>query len=259
VLGVTNGRVPVVVGVIGQATEAERIDQIRISRDLGAAAVVLNIAEWATHDETDDVLVDRLENLAERVRGVDFGLYECPVPYHRLLGVDTVGRIARTGRFTFFKETSSNIDSLAGKINVSRGTRLRVYNANAELLSAAMMLGAAGYSGIEANYCPALCAWLCRNADSGSRAERVQHLITMLHNDRIQRKYPTITKAFMELDGLPIDSACRSQRYQLDDFDYDAIRAYKQQFDQMKRELASHALIPVMTKRKPSSGNVPAG
>jgi hypothetical protein len=63
----------------------------------------------------------------------------------------------------------------------------------------------------------------------------------------------------MELDGLPIDSACRSQRYQLDDFDYDAIRAYKQQFDQMKRELASHALIPVMTKRKPSSGNVPAG
>ena len=85
---------------------------------------------------------------------VVFGIYECPLPYHRVLSIDTVAWLARTGRFAFFKETSHDLDLMAERVRVSEGTPLRVLNAGIENLAESILRGTAGLSGWIANVYP---------------------------------------------------------------------------------------------------------
>ena len=232
-----DGRVPVVVGVMGQTTRADRIKQIHACHDLGAAAIILNIAEWVTAVEMEDTLIDRLQALVSEVPSIDFGIYECPLPYHRLLTPDAVARIAQTQRFTFYKETSESPDILAAKVKSARGTRLHIYNADTTLLSKSLELGAAGFSGLEANFCPELCVWLCNNANNHPLADSVQRLMTQAHTGVVHIKYPACAKVFLGRLGLSLGDACRSHEDTLDSSDMRRLAEFRTRIDKTTQSL----------------------
>ena len=255
-----DGRVPVVVGVMGQATQADRIKQIQACHELGAAAIILNTAEWVTVVEKEDTLIDRLQDLVAELPVIDFGIYECPLPYHRLLTPDLVARIAQTQRFTFYKETSESLDILAAKVEAARGTRLHIYNADTTLLSKSLELGVAGFSGLEANFCPELCVWLCKNANNHPLADSVQRLMTQAHAEVVHVKYPACAKAFLGNLGLTIGDACRSQKDSLDSTDLRRLAEFRTQIDQVAQSLIPPTpLGGVEASRKSPKNTIPTG
>jgi 4-hydroxy-tetrahydrodipicolinate synthase len=54
-------------------------------------------------DDSDAVWRTNVQALLDLTPGIPLGLYECPVPYHRLLSADTLAWCASTKRFRFHK------------------------------------------------------------------------------------------------------------------------------------------------------------
>lgn len=50
------------------------------------------------------------------------GLYECPVPYHRLLSPELLEWCAQSERFFFLKETSCDLEQIRLKVTTVQGT-----------------------------------------------------------------------------------------------------------------------------------------
>ena len=81
---------------------AAHIALCRRVADAGAEVVMLVVPEF--HDNDAD-LERYFLTIAEQV-DAPLGLYECPVPRSYHLGIALVEKLARTGRFVAFKETS---------------------------------------------------------------------------------------------------------------------------------------------------------
>jgi hypothetical protein len=67
-----------------------------------AGALQIIVANLARPEESDDVLLERLQALVARTT-CPLGLYECPEPYHRLLSLEALRWIAVSKRFVFLK------------------------------------------------------------------------------------------------------------------------------------------------------------
>ena len=78
---------------------------------------------------------------------------------------------------------------------------LELYNANSATLLDSLKMGAAGYSGIMANFHPELYVWLMKNYLNYSKeAEEVQELLTVCSLIEAHQ-YPMIAKYYMRLNG----------------------------------------------------------
>ena len=209
------GRVPVVVGVLGQADDDERIQAIRSYHALGAQAAIIIPNAFGDERTAELTVVDRMKTLAAQCPEVPLGLYECPVPYKRLLSPDAVGELAAAGRFIWMKECSADADQIERKLKASRGTPLRIYNANTQLIVRAVQLGCWGYTGLAANFVPDECVALCNAAHAGplnsDDAARYDDLV-VLNRDRVLVDYPRGAKAFIRQRGVPIKPVCRMNR-----------------------------------------------
>ena len=184
-------------------------DEVRALRDAGAAVVVLLTNRLAAPEESDDVWRSRAERLLDTVPDIPLGLYECPSPYRRSVSTDLLAWCARTGRFVFFKDTCCDVARLRERLDVLRGTALRLYNANTETLLASLHAGAAGFSGIMANFHPELYVWLTRHwSDEPERAERLHRWLTQA--DAIGSVgYPGSAKRLLRYRGLDLPPYCR--------------------------------------------------
>ena len=129
-------------------TIPEQIEELKAMADTGVKAVVLITNRLAAPDESDDILLAHTETLINALPDVQFGLYECPYPYKRLLSPQVLHTLAATGRFTFFKETSCNTQIIAEKVKAVSGTRLKVFNANSATLLETLRMGVSGFCGI---------------------------------------------------------------------------------------------------------------
>ncbi len=203
------GRVPVVVGAIGQGDEPSRMQVARQLAELGATCVVLVTGEFAGPNEPEDLLCERLERFAEAAPGVPFGLYECPQPYHRLLSPAAVGRLAHTGRFIWLKETSRDPVQQKAKIKAMQGTSCCLFNANNGLLRQALTYGATGHSGTAANFSTLLASALCRPDADAQQATAWLNALMAIHNLVVPDWYLVSAKTCMRLRGLPITTTCR--------------------------------------------------
>ena len=216
------GRVPVAAGALAGdgstamagdgSTTADTpalADEVRALRDAGAAVVVLLTNRLAAPEESDDVWRSRAERLLDTVPDIPLGLYECPSPYRRSVSTDLLAWCARTGRFVFFKDTCCDVARLRERLDVLRGTALRLYNANTETLLASLHAGAAGFSGIMANFHPELYVWLTRHwRDEPERAERLHRWLTQA--DAIGSVgYPGSAKRLLRYRGLDLPPYCR--------------------------------------------------
>lgn len=209
----TGGAVPVVAcGGFGD-TEAERLRSIRETADAGVDAVVLPLSVLFPPECTQQQVEEELYAIAEKTPGILFGLYECPVPYKRLLSAGMLGRLARDcPRFRFLKDTCCDREQLRARSAAVAGTELKIYNANLTTLTDSLRDGCAGFSGIAANFFPDALAALMRVLETDpARADRMQIVFNTLERN-VEFHYPRGAKEFLKQQGLPLTDFCRTPR-----------------------------------------------
>ncbi len=202
------GRTPVAAtGNLGDTFEAHVAFCRRVAA-AGADVVMLVVPEFVA----DDAGLERYYlALAEQV-DAPLGLYECPVPRSYHLGVGLVQRLAATGRFVAFKETSCDLDKITALLAAVAGTPMALLQANTPYLLAAVRAGAPGTMSIAAAWLPDLVAAViaaARGADP--QAERLHAALCAL--EMVQRVvHPQGTKYLLGKRGLPITARSRHAR-----------------------------------------------
>lgn len=205
------GRVPVVAsGHVSDSLEEQARD-INAMWKTGVDAVILLTNRLAAREEGDDIWLANYRKLMEMIEpDIKLGVYECPRPYKRLLSIPVIREIAQSGRFYFLKDTCCRNVEILEKLKAIRNTNLKLYNANATTLLQSLRDGAAGYSGIMANFHPKLYVWLCAHADQEG-AEEVQEVL--MAASLIERQlYPVNAKFHLRtIEKLPVETKCRVQ------------------------------------------------
>lgn len=188
-------------------TMAAEIQQVA---DSGADAIVLITNRLDPEQKGAEHWRQNAEKLLSMVpESIALGLYECPHPYKRFLTLDDIRWAVSTGRFYFIKDTCCDPDMLRDRLDIVRGTQLKLYNANAQTLLASLRQGAAGYSSVMANVHPELYAWLCDHFEQYPEiAEHLQHILCFTSFAE-SLSYPLVAKYFMRQQGVPVEISSR--------------------------------------------------
>lgn len=185
---------------------AKGIDELKALADTGAKALVLITSRLAEEKDDESVIRRNIESILNAVPDVDFGLYECPVPYQKLASPELLRFCAETDRFVFIKDTSCSVTEMTAKLEAIKGTRLQLFNANSATLLETVKAGAAGLCGVMANYHPDLYVRLMELADEGSdKAQELQDVLGVLSSIQYA-SYPVAAKAYLRMEGLPFES-----------------------------------------------------
>lgn len=172
---------------------------------LGIDAYVFINNRLAKEDESDIVFMRNLERVVKELQGTQFGFYECPYPYKRLLTPDMIREIGKWGKFSFLKDTCCDVEMIREKLIAMEGTGFKLFNANASTLLKTLKLGCAGYSGVMANFHPDLYVWLCKNFNTKQKkANIIQDFIGFFSVIEYQQ-YPVNAKYYLGLEGLQIE------------------------------------------------------
>ncbi|SCM76513.1 Dihydrodipicolinate synthetase [uncultured Pleomorphomonas sp.] len=207
-----DGRVPVVASGHTAAVLSQQIDQLAAVAETGVDSVIFISNRFASPSEADPVMQERLAILSDALpRSVGLGVYECPYPYKRLLSDETVRWCAESGRFTFVKDTCCNIERIRRRAEIANGSRLNIANANAQTLLDSLRAGAAGYSGVMANFHPDLYVWLCDNWQS--EPEKAEKLSLYLSTAALVESldYPVCAKDYQVAIGNFATTNCRAR------------------------------------------------
>ncbi|MCR5042249.1 MAG: dihydrodipicolinate synthase family protein [Clostridia bacterium] len=177
---------------------------------LGIDGYVFITNRFASEDEGDDVFLERIFRAVDRIGSdVPFGLYECPYPYKRVVSPYCMKKLGESGRFAFLKDTCCDIDLIGEKIEACRGTPLKLYNANSATLLDSLRLGAAGYSGVMANFHTELYSLLCGVWDKDpALAEKLSAFVGFASVAECQC-YPVNAKYYMDLCGVSMGTYTR--------------------------------------------------
>lgn len=205
------GRVPVVASGHTSPDLAGQAEDIKQIWNTGVDAVILLTNRLAYEDEDDDCWLDNYTRLADMLdENIKLGVYECPKPYKRLLTEKVIRAISASGRFYFLKDTCCDATEIRKRLSLIKGTNLKLYNANSTTLLDSLNNGAAGYSGIMANFHPQLYAWLCSNFTS-QNAAKVHDFLSI--SSLIERQlYPVNAKYHLQhFEGLPMTTLSRVQ------------------------------------------------
>jgi 4-hydroxy-tetrahydrodipicolinate synthase len=234
-----NGEIPVIAsGHISERLE-DQIQEIAAISETGIDVFVLLTNRLAGADESDEIWRTNAEELLSHFPDQKFGLYECPYPYKRLLSMSLLEWCASTGKFLFIKDTCCDIQLLEERLKVLEGTPLQLFNANSATLLGSLRMGAAGFSGVMANFHPDLYVWLTENWSAApERAEQLQAFLGLASLVELQL-YPINAKCHMQLEGVPIELYSRTKEYQ--SFDQHArlvINQLRETAEWMRRTLA---------------------
>ena len=197
-----DGRVPVVTsGHISDSLE-DQAKELTAIAGTGADAVILLTNRLAKENESDEVWLENLKKLLEMIpKDVPLGFYECPYPYKRIISPELLKWCADTGRFYFIKDTSCDIENMKAKLEVIKGTNLKLFNANTSTLLETLELGSSGYSGVMANFHPELYVKLCNiYKENPSKARKIADFLTVA--SLIERQvYPVNAKFYQKSIG----------------------------------------------------------
>ncbi len=207
----SNGKVPVVAtGTFSDYVPAN-VDFIKRIYDTGASAVILITGILARHDEGEHVLKNRIEEIMNKTEGIPLGLYECPVPYKRLVSADLMKWLAATGRFVYHKDTSCNTEAITEKVQAMQGSTFGLYNADTPTALDSLERGARGISPISANFYPELFTYLLQRFHSSGRTPELNQLYAALivMDKLVHTFYPYSAKLFLQKRGLQIAANSR--------------------------------------------------
>jgi 4-hydroxy-tetrahydrodipicolinate synthase len=199
------GRVPVVAsGTFGGNIE----DMACFSKqvyELGVDAVIVLNNQFVSSNESDDQFLERIHEWLALTPGIPFGIYECPVPYKRLVSIPVLENLLGTGRLCYHKDTSLNIQEVKQKINAGGKHVFGVYDAYIEHAVASLEAGSKGLSCIQGNYFPELIVRLCQ---SPAQNQDIQAFLSA-NMQLMHANYPTSAKYVLQKLGFPINIATR--------------------------------------------------
>lgn len=222
------GKVPVVATGTFGGPVAEQARFVEKIFDVGLAGVVVVTNQLAAQDEPDSAWKKRAEDLMSLTKEIPLGLYECPVPYKRLLSAELLQWAAGSGRFVFHKDTACAMEPIRAKLAAVKGTPFRWFNANCATLLASLQAGGDGYSGIAANYMPELYTWLCANyAKQPELAQRLQRFLSIA-DAVVRHKYPASAKHFLVEAGVFASPHCRLENPAMTEEDLLILRELQQ-------------------------------
>ena len=199
----TAGRVSVVAtGTFGGNIEemASFTNQVY---SLGVDAVIILNNQFVTAEESDEVFLARMKRWLELTPGVPFGIYECPVPYKRLVSIPVLTELLACGRLCYHKDTSLNIEQVKAKIQAGAGSHFGVYDAYMVHAKDSLEAGSMGLSCIQGNYFPDLLADFCLRPSENFQAFLTENM-ELMHS-----AYPTSAKYVLQKQGFPISLATR--------------------------------------------------
>ena len=198
-----NGRVPVVATGTFQGSVEEMADFSNQVYALGVDAVIVLNNQFVSEEESDEVFLSRMKRWMELTPGVPFGIYECPVPYKRLVSIPVLQDLLRSGRLCYHKDTSLNIDQVREKIQAGSTARFGVYDAYMVHAKASLEAGSMGLSCIQGNFFPDLIASFCANPTADFQ-EFLTENMELMHS-----AYPTSAKYVLQKQGFPISLTTR--------------------------------------------------
>lgn len=199
----TAGRVPVVAtGTFGGNVE-EMADFSNQVHTLGVDAIIILNNQFVSAEESDEVFLSRMKLWMELTPGVPFGIYECPVPYKRLVSLPVLQELLSSGRLCYHKDTSLDIEQVKAKIEAGSSSRFGVYDAYMVHAKASLEAGSMGLSCIQGNFFPRLLADFCLQPSDNVQAFLTENM------DLMHSAYPTSAKYVLQKRGFPISLATR--------------------------------------------------
>lgn len=211
VVDAVDGRIQV---IASGHTADEKADQYRDLEEMmkvpGIGAYVLISNRLDQKKEGEAVFAANAQEFFDRYPEIDFGIYECPTPWKRLVSTQFLASAATQGRMVFLKDTCCDYELIRERLKAVEGTPLKIFNANAASWFDSYCHGSAGYNGIMANYHPDLYKWAYDHKDSDpERAKYVSDWLTLAGMIEM-RIYPVSAKYHHSLDGVPMSLVTRS-------------------------------------------------
>ena len=205
------GRVPVVAtGTMGGSIP-EMAEFSKQVYSLGVDAVIILNNQFVTEDETDDLFLERMQEWLALTPGIPFGIYECPVPYKRLVSIPVLEQLLVTGRLVYHKDTSLKIGEVRAKIKSAENYVFGLYDAYIEHAIDSLKSGAKGLSCIQGNYFPDLIVKLCAAPE---KYAEIQEFFSA-HMELMHQSYPTSAKYVLQKMGFPINLTTRRKVVEL--------------------------------------------
>ena len=191
-----------------KATQFREIENMMKIPGIGAYVLVSNRLDQKNEGEA--VFEANAQEIFDRYPEIDFGIYECPMPWKRLVSTEFLRKAGQQGRMVFLKDTCCDIQQIKEKLDICRDSNLKLYTATPSTLLESLRFGATGYSGVMANMQCDLYAWLCAHPQD-EKAEELSQELTIC--SLIERQlYPVNAKYYLSLEGLSITTECRSKR-----------------------------------------------
>lgn len=155
-------------------------------------------------------IADTRRLIAELPAEMPLGIYECPKPYKRLLTEKMLRWCVENGRFYFVKDTCCDADLIRSRLNICKGSHLKLFNANAQTLLETVRAGVYGYCGVMANFHPDLYSRLLMGDLDSSDASLLQDFLGLAATIEGQT-YPCCAKYYLNrFEGVAMEPDARS-------------------------------------------------
>ena len=205
------GRIKVIASGHTADDHSQQIDELGAMAQTGVDAVVLVANRLAREDEGATVFNKNAQDIFDQLDDVTFGLYECPYPYLRLLDDEFLGWAAREGKLVFLKDVSCSLEIEKRRVEVVKGTKLALFNANTATLLDSWMAGYHGYNGVMANFHIDIYKWLYEHwREDEALARRVSDFLTVAAVAEA-RAYPVNAKYHLDQSEIPMSLVTRSK------------------------------------------------
>lgn len=205
------GDIPVIASGHISDNFSDQVEELNIMGETGIDALILISNRIGAIDSNEDVYIEALDCLIRELpSNIPLGIYECPYPYKKLMTPKVTRYCADSKRFYFLKDTCCNTEEIKEKLDIMEGSNLKLFNANTATLLDSLRLGAAGYSGVMANFHPQLYQELMDvYKNNPKRAEYLQDILTMC--SLIEKSnFPMNAKYMQQLIGNEFELVCRN-------------------------------------------------
>ena len=206
--------------------------------DQGVKAVIINSNQLVDADADGNDFKIQLEKLMQETGNIPLGIYECPVPYKRLLSPDLMKWMGESGRFVYHKDTSCDIKDIEKKLLAINNTKLGLFNANVPTALDSIEKGAKGLSPIGANYFPELYSYLFNLLKNPGKKEEAKILNAFLSviDPLVHNNYPFSAKLFLQQRGFKINTLTRTTYTPLTAQDYIKLKDLNLIFEKLTKD-----------------------
>ncbi len=209
-----NGRVPIVATGTFADTIENQAEFVKEIYTTGIDCVIVITSLLAEQTDSEAVFQKNVEQLLSLTADIPLGFYECPVPYKRVMSSDFLGKLVKSGRVKYHKDTSLDIENVKAKIvSTLEVADFGLYDAYMAHAVETLRAGSAGLSCIQGNYFPELVVWLCDNYDNLDREEEISLVQQFFidNMDVMHETYPTSAKYILRQRSLDIGVYCRNR------------------------------------------------